>query len=177
VAPTHIPTSSCILGGQISEFILPLFDKLFLFLKQGNTMYAGAYMCRPDSGGCRRFSRRSCPVSTSNERIVAPAWPDSAATTVNENKKANKRKMKRKKERRTVSILAELSNMICWRIEHLPPNYAHQIKSKKTQQTRKENANLMNRPPGSKQPTHRYPSPSTARSSSSVQNRGFGERL
>ena len=84
--------------------------------------------------------------------------------------KMHRRTMKRKKERLTVSILAELNDMI-WRIEHVPPNYTHQIKSKKTQQARKENANLTNHPPGSKQPTHRYPSPSTARSSSSVQNR------
>jgi hypothetical protein len=50
-----------------------------------------------DFGG---FSRR-----TSNECSVAPAWPNSAATTENEKANQNKRVMERKKERRTVSTI------------------------------------------------------------------------
>jgi hypothetical protein len=63
--------------------------------------------------------------------------PGSAATTVNENANENKRTMKRKNERRTVSILPELNDMI-WQIEHEPPNYTHQKKKPRNEERKSE---------------------------------------
>ena len=76
---------------------------------------------RPDCGGCRGFSTRSCPVNASNDRKIAPPGPDSEATTIEPSMNDQTKYDDNKNKERTIFVSTKLYYVI-WRLEYIPPS-------------------------------------------------------